>query len=810
MKKTTKLFSIILALVLILGVAMAISFTVGAEGAKTPEYLESYSQIAGNGTPLYIVSGTGGGTAVYYMNGSTKVYVNPNGAAGDDLTQFSIFGGPNGYILDGDTHVTMTGGSVRSIYGTGVGATATELDLGGINGSAYISISGGTVSNRVGASLSTAIEGNFTVEVTGGSIDLVYAAVTQSNYGAGWRRVHGDSTIILTGGTVNTVFGGDGDHPVSGDTTLVATIPVTLDDTYPGAIEGYYENFLYQNGDTWKVKGEVTIPSGATLTIDANESLSGSSSAVINNEGTIVNNGTNNEYKGTVNNNGSINCTGHYYTYECDPTCNICGQIRSGAAHKAGDPFLHTDNYLAVNCTYCNQQIGKIKIYKSDSVYNGKEQGGAWEKSGEYTIPTDGGLKYFYSDGTPVNGIPVKTGSYYVAVTAGNVTYKVDFNILKGDLEVKEGPATYYTYGQDSANQEIHAKVVLAGTNTEVTGTWTREWAGMYLKAKFTPTDEHAAHVNELGLLTITHNMSPATPMLTASSPSPSIMPGMTIRMNVDVEMPYQEFNILPASVLEHTITYKIGESGTPVTVDGLEFTLPTTGVALGDTVYVTVNNKQYLGYYTASSSNTVELFVGQVDYSQIIEELEKELSKIEGVRFIESSEAKIFHAPDLAADVRTLTVDGAVSGTANVKFAGSAAGIAKDELAGRWVLIGGQRGFVGSNTADTMTLYTDSTKTTILPINCADKTVIYPGEAGAEGRDVYATLIMGDNAYGTTQLGGEGLQHIVKQLGSAGTSDPLNQRATVGWKASKVTVRLVEAFMVRIETASTFESGAN
>jgi N4-gp56 family major capsid protein len=188
----------------------------------------------------------------------------------------------------------------------------------------------------------------------------------------------------------------------------------------------------------------------------------------------------------------------------------------------------------------------------------------------------------------------------------------------------------------------------------------------------------------------------------------------------------------------------------------------------------------------------------------------EGEIGKIEGVRFIESSEAKIFHASDLASDARTLTVDGAVNGTANIKFAGSAKGIAKDELAGRWVLIGGQRGYVGSNTADTMTLYTDSTKTAILPITCEDKAVIYPGEAGAEGRDVYATLIMGDNAYGTTQLGGEGLQHIVKQLGSAGTSDPLNQRATVGWKASKVTVRLVEAFMVRIETASTFESGAN
>ena len=188
----------------------------------------------------------------------------------------------------------------------------------------------------------------------------------------------------------------------------------------------------------------------------------------------------------------------------------------------------------------------------------------------------------------------------------------------------------------------------------------------------------------------------------------------------------------------------------------------------------------------------------------------EGEIGKIEGVRFIESSEAKIFHAPDLASDTRTLTVNGAVSGLASVKFSGSAAGVAKNALVGRWVLIGNQRAYIGSNTTDTITVYSDSTMTAILPITCSDKTVIYPGEAGAEGRDVYATLIMGDNAYGTTQLAGEGLQHIVKQLGSAGTSDPLNQRATVGWKASKVTVRLVEAFMVRIETASTFESGAN
>jgi len=81
---------------------------------------------------------------------------------------------------------------------------------------------------------------------------------------------------------------------------------------------------------------------------------------------------------------------------------------------------------------------------------------------------------------------------------------------------------------------------------------------------------------------------------------------------------------------------------------------------------------------------------------------------------------------------------------------------------------------------------------------------------AGADGKDVYSTMVVGDNAYGTTKVEGGGLQHIVKQLGSGGTADPLNQRATVGWKAVKTAVRLVEPYMVRIETCSTFDSGAN
>jgi N4-gp56 family major capsid protein len=70
--------------------------------------------------------------------------------------------------------------------------------------------------------------------------------------------------------------------------------------------------------------------------------------------------------------------------------------------------------------------------------------------------------------------------------------------------------------------------------------------------------------------------------------------------------------------------------------------------------------------------------------------------------------------------------------------------------------------------------------------------------------------MVLGSNAYGTTSVEGGGLTSIVKQLGSAGTADPLNQRATAGWKAIKTAVRLVETYMVRLETCSTYDGDAN
>lgn len=72
--------------------------------------------------------------------------------------------------------------------------------------------------------------------------------------------------------------------------------------------------------------------------------------------------------------------------------------------------------------------------------------------------------------------------------------------------------------------------------------------------------------------------------------------------------------------------------------------------------------------------------------------------------------------------------------------------------------------------------------------------------QGGSSSANVFATLFLGQNAFGITRVSGEALRNIVKPLGSAGTEDPLEQRATSGWKATFVATRLQETFMVRVE----------
>lgn len=79
----------------------------------------------------------------------------------------------------------------------------------------------------------------------------------------------------------------------------------------------------------------------------------------------------------------------------------------------------------------------------------------------------------------------------------------------------------------------------------------------------------------------------------------------------------------------------------------------------------------------------------------------------------------------------------------------------------------------------------------------------IYTGSGCPSGLAVFGTLFLGDGAYGTTEITGGGMQTIVKQKGSAGTADPLDQRSSVGWKAIKTAEILIPNYIVRVESCS-------
>lgn len=148
------------------------------------------------------------------------------------------------------------------------------------------------------------------------------------------------------------------------------------------------------------------------------------------------------------------------------------------------------------------------------------------------------------------------------------------------------------------------------------------------------------------------------------------------------------------------------------------------------------------------------EAWIAAHQYAAATELFSGEIGELHGVRFVETTEAKIFRGGDLAQNGRTLLVNGKVENNAVVAFDGGT--VAAGALAGRYVLLGGERRRVVSNTGSSMTL--DSA------VTAADNAVIYPGEGGAEGCAVYGCLFVGKGAYGVVDLN-DGTEVIVNPV---------------------------------------------
>lgn len=187
-------------------------------------------------------------------------------------------------------------------------------------------------------------------------------------------------------------------------------------------------------------------------------------------------------------------------------------------------------------------------------------------------------------------------------------------------------------------------------------------------------------------------------------------------------------------------------------------------------------------------------------EYTDTAEIYDNEIGELYGVRFVESPRAKIFVGEPLLEN-KTLTVRTANgSGSTAITLNEALTTAEGEKLIGRKININGQVRTI----VNTVNGGAGSARLTVDQITVlAAGDEIKPGEGGADNRPVYSTLIMGADAYGVTEVSGGGLEHIVKQLGSGGSADPLNQRATVGWKATKTAEILVPQYIVRIETTA-------
>lgn len=162
------------------------------------------------------------------------------------------------------------------------------------------------------------------------------------------------------------------------------------------------------------------------------------------------------------------------------------------------------------------------------------------------------------------------------------------------------------------------------------------------------------------------------------------------------------------------------------------------------------------------------------------------------GVRFVDTTNAKVYKARNLAGNTANLAVDGAVQNATVLAFDGGAVG--NGDLVGRAVTIGGTECIIMANTENQMIVDR--------PITANDNAVIAPEGGGADGTAAFASIFLTEEAYGIIDPEAGGLDLIIKNPNEVG--GPLNQFGTVGVKFSTGAKILYEENIVRVESGST------
>ncbi|MBR0365630.1 MAG: N4-gp56 family major capsid protein [Clostridia bacterium] len=195
--------------------------------------------------------------------------------------------------------------------------------------------------------------------------------------------------------------------------------------------------------------------------------------------------------------------------------------------------------------------------------------------------------------------------------------------------------------------------------------------------------------------------------------------------------------------------------------------------------------------------------------YADTTELYNGEIGRLFGVRFIEDPDAYVFRGTSITPDFADeLTVVKVVTSNNRVYVAETVdSTVISDIVTAGYIYINGNKmevtgGSAGSNGRAYLTV-TGASSAFIEP-----DMKIYAGEGyqhsgaspeAADGYNIYSTIILGKNAFGTS--GDKTVELINKSLGSAGTGDPLNQRGTYGWKGYRFFKIIEQTKMCRIES---------
>jgi N4-gp56 family major capsid protein len=214
--------------------------------------------------------------------------------------------------------------------------------------------------------------------------------------------------------------------------------------------------------------------------------------------------------------------------------------------------------------------------------------------------------------------------------------------------------------------------------------------------------------------------------------------------------------------------------------------------------------NGKYVGIIHPSVAHDLRRDPEWIDahkYAQPGEIYNGEIGELHGVRFCQSTNAKILRGDDLASNSRTLAINyanGYSGAITSVAFDGGT--VADDALIGRTILINGIPAVVTDNTASSITFASTNFG------SIANDTVIYPGEGAGEGLACYLCLFFGKDAYGTVDPEGGGARMIIKNEKEVG--GPLEQFGTFGYKGeTNGAMILYQERMVRLECCSRYSS---